>query len=1108
MRLKKYLIFAFLATFSWVAGIEAEATAGIVKPVWQQSDKTAANYLKNRHALVGNGCEVNRIVNTVDVGSWATGLNNLVDEDLENVASFPSTVNLGVGATPLASVRDMSNHYAKGTVAGFTVASSSDGKLLGLEVVKCFVIQFYLDGEKVGGPIPVVDGQDVSVLGLSLITLPGSKNVSVDFAAEAPGEFDEICLMKAEGVNLSAVSNVEIKYAFVGTAKQYNLVNTTEGIEAYENDYGRQLTLTAAASDLSNKNALIDEDLTNGAGFGGLLFVGGNASVTAGVDNSDTKKDAPFKAGMTVGFHYKNTSVADLSIGTIKIYLLDKNGKNIQEETISADILSLGLFKGGEGDYAVKAKQDFYGVKIEQISVGADVGALTINYAFVRPEADKPLHQCNICPSADVRICDSSNSYQLDWNKSVSVSWSVKEQPAGANAQVDAYGHVTDMTQLGDYVLLATAQDGCTAEVKIHRGMDDADVIVDSPIYNIEGEDTWQLSTDAHGVTGALLSMSDLDDEENILNAQTADYAQYTGGLAVADNIMIVGVKTKDGSQIAGKKRIGFLVEMQSSGLELNLLQFFSIHAFRNGVESFTKTIDEWNAVSVDLVGNKTIQKIRFSVAVPDGTDFDEFQLWKSGVLNLNISKMNIYYAFANDTDNPSDPFKGIEVISNETTGASLNADATKNIGVISVATETENLTHMIDNDPKFETAFKIVKTVNAGGSVYAVKLGRTYNKNYHVGFVVDNNTYTAGVKAGEWAKMMTYKEGKPTGDMQTDWKVLGANVIGAGDKRLMVMQPTGAYDEVRIEFSSVLSALDFINVYGVFVRSDIDGDGVADAIDDNSCSEELVLDEDAATMLAKGRNYDKARLVLHRSFTRGANISDNIWCSLVLPVNLSGLQVRNAFGNSVRLAEVKGFDVEDSNLLMFKRIDVPANDDAQVIKAGKFYIIETVRTPDISKDEKYQTKEAGLLNGEIYFIDGVDYITDNESESEESYSSADNKHSVTFTGTYFYHDQIPEGVYAFSKGKLYHIINQAKMKGFRFYISEKFAGGAAQAPLMFSVDGQDGSTTGITCITTDMEKGDGAIYDLEGRKVGTKSDFFNVAPGIYIMNGRKIAIK
>lgn len=65
-------------------GDGSEVVPAKTKPVWQQTNPDADYYLKNRRALVGPGCTVNKLVNVVGVGSWVQDLNNLTDEDLDN----------------------------------------------------------------------------------------------------------------------------------------------------------------------------------------------------------------------------------------------------------------------------------------------------------------------------------------------------------------------------------------------------------------------------------------------------------------------------------------------------------------------------------------------------------------------------------------------------------------------------------------------------------------------------------------------------------------------------------------------------------------------------------------------------------------------------------------------------------------------------------------------------------------------------------------------------------------------------------------------------------------------------------------------------------------
>lgn len=1097
------------------SGVADAASQDMKKPVWQQTNPAGEHYLNGRRALAGDGCEVNMLVNTVDVGAWAKDLDNLVDEDLSNTASFPGGVTVDVGVAPVVSIRDMKNHYSAGTAAGFVIASA-EGSLLSLDVIKAYAIQFYRDGEKLGDPVPVTEGQNAGALSLSLIKIPGSDDMTTTLSAEAPEEFDEVCLMPAGGVNLELIANTRVKYAFVGEAKQYNLVNSTEGIQAFNKDFGTDLVLEAESSDPINAKNLIDEDLENGSHFATLLVGGGNAIVKAiPRDNvAGNNGTAPFKAGTVFGFHFADaTDILNIGGKTISLYLGKKtDGSEVWSDkiTVSGEVLKLSLAGGKSGNIEIRVNQDCYGAKLEQGSVG--LGGMEVQYAYVRTP-DAVSHRCDMRLSADAHICDTETTYKVTTAADIDVTYAITSQPEGANATIDSEGNISGMTVNGDYIVTATSVKDChcTETVTIHRGMDDIEVSIDDkPLYNVSDE-VYTLSTETHGVSGALINIDDLSDPSNILNTQTGDYAQYTGGLGLAENVMITGVRTKDGNAIKEMmpdkklKRIGFMVETRSEGLGLDALKFFCIRGFRNGQEVFNKPVEESNAVSLGLIGSSKAEKMRYSVIVPDDAeDIDEFQLWKEGVLNLTISKLNIFYAFAAEEDNPATPLAGVKVVSAET-GASLNIERMKNVNVLSVANVTHPLTNLIDND--LDTPLTLAKTVSAGGAIYAVNLGRTYKRNTQVGFVLDNKTYTASIGAGKWMKITTYLNGEKQ-EEQKDWNVLGVSVIGFGDKRLVIMNTEKDFDEAGIEFSGVLDALDFIKVYGLFVRDDTDGDGVPDNIDENSCQEDLILNEEIIDEMKKGKDYDKARLLLHRTFNRGENIGDNLWSSIVLPVNLTGLQIRNAFGNDTRLAEVKGME---GDMLVFQKINIPANDDNPVIKAGVFYIIETVRKPDYTKtaDDGWDKFSDGTPynSGDIYYIDGVSYSMGDEDEPSAEYRNNTATHSVQFFGTYNYDQTLPAGIYAFSGGKLWKITNSAKMKGFRFWIEETF-GESALNHMPFKVIAGDGATTYISDAAVDKMPLHGMVYDTAGHCVGTIGKLFDLPNGVYIVNGKRILIK
>ena len=101
----------------------------------QEQEVIGQEQLGGRKALVGPGCVVNQFATNVQLLSGISGLENLVDEDLDNFATFTTGVAVGVTKQPLFSVKDINNTYAAGTEAGICMVSSQSGGLLSLSVI-------------------------------------------------------------------------------------------------------------------------------------------------------------------------------------------------------------------------------------------------------------------------------------------------------------------------------------------------------------------------------------------------------------------------------------------------------------------------------------------------------------------------------------------------------------------------------------------------------------------------------------------------------------------------------------------------------------------------------------------------------------------------------------------------------------------------------------------------------------------------------------------------------------------------------------------------------------------------------------------------------------
>lgn len=836
--------------------------------------------LRNRRALTGEECTVNKLIGVVGVGSWAKDLGALTDEDLDNYAQVNAVVKAGVTVDPMVSVKDMQNYYTKGTVAGYAIVAGSGSSVLSLDVIKAFSIGFYRDG-KLQGVVPVREGQNGSGVTLKLLQIPGSDKICAMLTAESDWLFDEISLDCSGGIQADVANLMKIKYAFVGEPTEFTI--TDGGIKKFNDFFDNKPTISLKKMQGWNPvllgipfpfvNAevrkMTDDNLDNFATITPILNVGYQGGAKFMMKNDTNPNAEVFEAGMEAGFKYKMDAVLSLTAGTwINVLLFDRNGKKVQEETISAQVLNLSLVQIGDGTVSVKAKVPFSGCEIRFLTVlGVNVGGMGIHYGFVRMSPDVS-HRCAIKPTISSNICDSQTSFVLRSNPKVSVTWALSgawdlegnDIMATTPVRVTPDGHVTHM-QVGRYTFRATAKDGCYDETTITVGdMGKSGNMCGSPVTNKDG-DIYELSPKIHGTSGSLLSISKLRNSENILKGDYNQYAEYIGGLKLADNLCVVGIHRKDGKLMydadpkikdgekeedrdmrVQPKRIGFVVEASATVLNLHALQFLQIRCYHDGKEVYRHLIDENNAISAGVGGSDKLQKIRYSIEVPatskdSAMQMDEFQLWNSGVLDLGGSNLRIYYAFIEEaaSDCSSPLACDALVMSQKKSHTTINADETKFGGTVNVLTIDDNLCNFIDSD--LDTYMAIANTVGVGsGHTIAVNMGRILDYHHQLGIVVDNKTFLAAVKVGNWLTVETFKDGEPTGDKFTDWKVIGADVAGFGDKNILFFQPKNAYNEVRLTLASIVGALDVQKFYGIVTRGDINNNGIPDCKDDCSC--------------------------------------------------------------------------------------------------------------------------------------------------------------------------------------------------------------------------------------------------------------------------------
>lgn len=1088
----------FVATLLLLAMPMVAATANGVgkseKKVWQDSDPNKENYFNNRRALVGPGCTINSIGDGVQVVSGTANLQNLCNDDLDDYAAIPALANVTVGGNPIISVKDNQHCYAGGTEAGFVICAKSDASILTLDLAKVYKIQFLKDGVAVDKLQTISTGNSVTGLGLSLLTIPGSGLVNKLYTAKAPGNFDEIKLVQC-GVEAKLGTAINIKYAFVGNAREYTITNNKEnGIAKYAQEQKRG-SFKLSANTLGGD--LINADLTDNFTVQSLI-VSVPAKVTA--ISSDNKE--AFPAGTEVGFKYGMTKLLDIGLGsTISLEFYNKDGKHITSQTISGTVLNLGLVGSKKNSEVVmKAPDAFSAVKIFFGGVNVNLGAIYVNYAFVRMAPDAASHHCPINATSSRDVSGSVNQFQLQHNKDVDVTWYVQSYPEGAaNVEVvPTSGLVSNLSLPGKYVFRATAADGCYEETTLNYAPTyvaeehGVDILV-----NKEGEEPKYVLSNKLG--GGLIQIFDrMMNPSAILTTSLNDFAYRQPSVSLAANTGLVGIKTADGSNFAdglngntrafnGKMKVGFVVSVKATGLDANVLKLYNIKLYNKGNEVTGDVTTHWDAISAGLIGKEETRKMCLNVEVPAGCVFDEIVLYSTGVLSADLSQLNVYYAYVADADADNatvNPVYGAQVVSTNNTNASIDFANTKMFQVANIGNGYNELSNLIDES--LDTYLTLPLGVNLGGSTISVNMGKVVDKGQQLVMVTQNLALGLGASLGEGLKLTTYLDGKEQEEL-TSWKVLGADVIGSKGDSYAVLNPTKSFDQVRITPVKALSALENLQIKGFALRTDMNDDGTINGSDNL-----LVLDEDKTLDVKK--SYTNATMLLHRTFTKSADNNKKGWNSIILPVDMTAAQVKEAFGEGVQMAE---FDRLENNWIKFSTVNVAA--DGVVLKKNTPYIIYPTKEPlgNYSYTVDGVTK---ILDGHVYVANGINY---DDQTSDLTY--AVNGGGMTYTGSYSNPTTVSADSYMFSKGDLIHTNKDHEVKAYRCWLKDDMQTGRM---LMFSLDGNglDG-TTGIHVIEENKQNTNTGIYNLGGVRMNT-NNVDKLPKGVYVVNNKVVVKK
>lgn len=273
-----------------------------------------------------------------------------------------------------------------------------------------------------------------------------------------------------------------------------------------------------------------------------------------------------------------------------------------------------------------------------------------------------------------------------------------------------------------------------------------------------------------------------------------------------------------------------------------------------------------------------------------------------------------------------------------------------------------------------------------------------------------------------------------------------------------------------------------------------------------------FVLDEDATSTeymeKATGDAYKDVTVYLKRKFTL------NKWNSFVTPVGLTNAQVKQAFGDDVKVAKLAGVGGVTGNesSIDFRTVDL--SQEGIAIEPAQMYLVKPTKD---GVDMNMEFADGTPVSGKMYLIGRCSLegskITDGTLTIKPTYGKPAEGAEITgaqvdFMGTYVALDATngpQKGAYAWSGGDMYHLKKANAIKGFRGWLVDH----TGTNSIKFNIG--DGSVTSIDEVIANdrAEKTSDAVYTVDGVKIRDNASSLEGLPaGLYIFKGKTHLVK
>lgn len=316
----------------------------------------------------------------------------------------------------------------------------------------------------------------------------------------------------------------------------------------------------------------------------------------------------------------------------------------------------------------------------------------------------------------------------------------------------------------------------------------------------------------------------------------------------------------------------------------------------------------------------------------------------------------------------------------------------------------------------------------------------------------------------------------------------------------------------------------------------------------------ELILDEESTDLRYLTMATDEYKnSVLHLN----RKLNDNMWNSLILPVDLTWGQMKRTFGDAVKVAKLAALT---ENSVQFVTVE-PQNDDSVMVKAFEPYIVyppyTQVKSAEYTVDRFYTSEGEDnsewlgtnyekskdeynrltkTLKGDHYDITMVsldrkkltEHMNPNTWVSTKTFEGSGTPGKMVCKGTmaktYDNNGIISgrddlNGDFFMYKGNLIQVPSGAKENGERYQYGLKAfrcwfeLSGTSASSVSLMIDGVEDSATSIDDIhgssnSTSYKRGIVGVFNMHGQIVRRDNSLEGLPKGMYVVNGKKVIIK